>query len=35
MPLPSVKIDIVGQNYKKRSQGLYIKKEPLHAHSIH
>ena len=35
MPLPSVKLDIVGQNSKKRGKGLNIKKEPVHAHSIH
>ena len=34
MPLPSVTIDIVGQNYKKGAK-VNIKIEPLHAHSIH
>ena len=34
MPLPTVTIDIVGQNYKKGAE-VNIKIEPLHAHSIH
>ena len=34
MPLPSVTIDIVGQNYRKGTKVKY-KKEPLLAHSIH
>ena len=34
MPLPSVTIDIVGQNYKKGAK-VNIKIEPVHAHSIH
>ena len=34
MSLPSVTIDILGQ-HEKISLNLNIKKEPLHAHSIH
>ena len=34
VPLSSVTIDIVGQHYKKELK-FNIKKEPLHAHSIH
>ena len=34
MPLPSVTIDIVGQNYKKGAE-INIKIDQLHAHSIH
>ena len=34
MPLSSVTIEIVGQNYKKGAE-VNIKIEPLHAHSIH
>ena len=34
MPLPSVTIDIVGQNYKKGAE-VNIKIEPLPAHLIH
>ena len=34
VPLPSVTIDTVGQNYKKELR-LNMEKEPLHDHSIY
>lgn len=34
MPLPFVTIDIIDQNYKKGAK-MNIKKDLLHAHSIH
>ena len=34
LPLPSVIIDIVGQNNKKGANGKY-QKRTIHAHSIH
>ena len=34
VPLPPLKIDIAGQNCKKKGLNLNIKKEPLHTYSI-